>query len=48
MKVKALKGFVGNPKAVKDEVITVDAVVGKSLVAKGYAEEVKVRKPKAS
>ena len=48
MKVKALKSFVGKVKAVMGQTIDVSAEIGKGLVAAGYAEEVKVRKPKAS
>ena len=42
MKVKALKGFAGpKVRAARGEIIAVSAAVGKSLVATGYAEEVK-------
>ena len=47
MKVKALKSFGGKPKAIQGQVIEVDAKIGRSLIAKGYAEEVKTPKRKA-
>ena len=46
MKVKAIKSFAGKAKAVKGQTIEVSADIGKSLIAAGYAEEVKTPKPK--